>query len=282
MKNEKLEKFDPNGQNVKYNGKMLVFPDPISFMSTLQSIAKANQDCPEINEVKIFQKFENHFNGFYSLRNKIAGEVATMEEKEGITEKNDPELKYNPDPYVQTVLNEDEEVMVSGKIVRITKKGMFEVESKSKEITDLTPESAKKSCCWFIHQRVNWKAYQNNPNWKIKSTIWVNGFNFWGMVFLMVGGKTRHYEKNWLGHWVSRIPWKLSIFGNYTFKYLTCDNINQNSRTLGGNYKYQAREVSQVNFEVSGGIPSFVTEFKTVHRGNHNYDDAYAYLDICK
>lgn len=58
MKNEKLEKVDPRGQNVKYNGKMLVFPDPISFMSTLQSIAKANQDCPEINEVKSFKNLK--------------------------------------------------------------------------------------------------------------------------------------------------------------------------------------------------------------------------------
>ena len=286
----KFQFINPHDYDVKFNGEMLEFHTPISFFSVLEALSKSNEGCPEIDEIDIFQAFENSFDGFYSLRREIAKKRTLIENNKGITRKNDPELKYIPDPYIQTLLNAQQKVKVEGKEIKLTKDGLvFENEKdaiEEKKRIETNPEiqksgSAKNSCCVLIKVKHGWVTYANHSHMAISTSVWVYGLNLWGTLFMIVGGRTINYRKDWKGRWVRRKAEKVLVQGQYIWKQLTCANQSSKSRVLQTSFKFNSNSVSRTNFDPSGVI-SFVTKFNTAHVGIDNSDSALNYMDICK
>ena len=60
----------------------------------------------------------------------------------------------------------------------------------------------------------------------ISTSVWVYGLNLWGTLFMIVGGRTINYRRDWKGRWVRRKAEKVLVQGQYIWKQLTCANLS--------------------------------------------------------
>jgi hypothetical protein len=165
------------GDNVRFDGELLVFADGSDFGATYQCLAAADKGDGEA-----LAAFEAAFPRHRSLRRLIADETAALVEQRALNRDNLPDLMHFPDAALQTLVDHTSRVRIGGEVVSVTSQLLGR---------DVDPDVDPGDCC---------RQYRNVGRWDVDgdeqrlSSSWAAVLPLANSTLAFAGTSTRSYR----------------------------------------------------------------------------------------